>query len=103
MGGETHWYQIPLVILCEEERVSALVHQLTLARVRRRDRVGVLTDAVASGDLTRSIIALLYAGLDTREGQALSQVGSLPSDHADVIVRPTTERRNLSLGALALG
>jgi len=97
MGGETHWYQIPLVILFEEERVSALVHQLTLARVRRRDRVGVLTDAVASDDLTRSIIALLYAGLDTPEGQALSQVSSLPSDHADVIFRPTNELRKLSL------
>ena len=42
-GTERQHYQIPLTIFFEDHPMPALAHQLALARVRRRQRVGVLT------------------------------------------------------------
>src|SRR5690606_39092292 len=40
MGGEVQHYQVPLTIFFEDHAVPAVAHQLALARVRRRQRIG---------------------------------------------------------------
>lgn len=71
-GTERHRYQIPLTIFFEDHPMPALAHQLALARVRRRQRVGVLTDGLASEYLTRSLVeTITNAGT---QGMALNPV-----------------------------
>ncbi|MDQ2075833.1 maltose alpha-D-glucosyltransferase [Marinimicrobium sp. ABcell2] len=102
VGQHKQSYQIPMAIFFEDGHVSALAHQLTLARVRRRQRVGVLTDAVVSDELTKSIVELLYKGLDKPNGIRLSDVARVPKGHDDLIFRPTDELRKLELNAPGL-
>lgn len=77
-GTERQHYQIPLTIFFEDHPMPALAHQLALARVRRRQRVGVLTDGIASEFIARSLAeTLTQAGpegmaLETEEGSTLA-------------------------------
>lgn len=67
-------YQIPLTAFYEDQSAPALAHQLALARVRRKQRVGELTDAVASDVLAKRILHLLAeaaAGSHTADDQTL--------------------------------
>jgi maltose alpha-D-glucosyltransferase / alpha-amylase len=49
LGTETQRYQLPMTVFFEDTTPhSALVDQLALARVRRKRRVGLLTDALAA-------------------------------------------------------
>lgn len=58
LDGETQHYQLPLTVLFEEANQPhpALVDQLALARVRRRRRVGLLTDAMATDHFSQWVI-----------------------------------------------
>jgi len=64
VGGQTQRYQIPITLFYEDRQVPALAHQLALARVRRKQRVGVLTDGIASDALARSLVECLIASQD---------------------------------------
>ncbi|WP_084196929.1 maltose alpha-D-glucosyltransferase [Solimonas soli] len=70
-------YQLPLGFLPEEEQISALPHQLALARVRRGARVGYLTDAFTLDAFAHGVLARLREG----RGLALSngELRFLPS------------------------
>jgi maltose alpha-D-glucosyltransferase/alpha-amylase len=61
VGDQAQHYQIPLTLFYEDRQVPALAHQLALARVRRKQRVGVLTDGIASEALARSLVECLVA------------------------------------------
>lgn len=58
VDGETQRYQLPLTVLFEDSHHPhpALVDQLALARVRRRRKVGLLTDAMATDNFSQWII-----------------------------------------------
>src|SRR5690606_22501002 len=77
-GIQRQRYQIPLTIFFEDHPMPALAHQLALARVRRRQRAGVLTDGIASEFLARSLVeTIAKAGpqgmaLDLVEGSTQS-------------------------------
>jgi maltose alpha-D-glucosyltransferase/alpha-amylase len=63
-GGEVHRYAIPLALAWEDEdesRVSALLHA-TLAKVRRRARVGVLFDAFWDDRFCCAVVAGMERG-----------------------------------------
>lgn len=77
-SSQTQRYQIPLTIFYEDHAVPALAHQLALARVRRRQRVGVLTDGIASEFLARSLVEAITTGGTT--GMSLEKTSNaLPS------------------------
>lgn len=61
VDGHPQYYQIPLAIFYEDHQVPALAHQLALARVRRKRRVGVLTDGVASDALAEVAVEFMHA------------------------------------------
>ncbi|MCG4455687.1 maltose alpha-D-glucosyltransferase [Pseudomonas sp. MMS21-TM103] len=65
-AGSQERYQLPFGYIGEEETGSALPHQLAMARVRRGNRVGQLTDAFT---LDSFVLALLQA---LREERRLS-------------------------------
>ncbi|RXZ38353.1 maltose alpha-D-glucosyltransferase [Oxalobacteraceae bacterium CAVE-383] len=52
-------YQLPLGFIREEDTVTALPHQLALARVRRNNRVGLLTDAFTLDSFASVVLELL--------------------------------------------
>lgn len=67
VGGEVHRYAIPLALAWEDEdesRVSALLHA-TLAKVRRRARMGILFDAFWDDSFCCAVVS----GMD--RGEAL--------------------------------
>ena len=55
-------YLLPVGFLPEPEMITALPHQLALARVRRGPKLGYLTDAFTLDALARGIVDLLRAG-----------------------------------------
>jgi maltose alpha-D-glucosyltransferase/alpha-amylase len=55
----TDRYVLPFGFCATDEAVSALPHQLALARVRRSNRVGLLTDAFALPDFVVRMIELI--------------------------------------------
>ena len=59
-GGDH--YLLPFGFLPEHEMITALPHQLALARVRRGNRVGYLTDAFTLDALAHGVVDLLRAG-----------------------------------------
>lgn len=85
-GTQRQHYQIPLAIFFEDHPMPALAHQLALARVRRRQRVGVLTDGIASEFLARSLVETIAgAGLqgvqiDSLEGVAQAPLGFIATE-----------------------
>jgi maltose alpha-D-glucosyltransferase/alpha-amylase len=80
VGGEVHRYAIPLSLAWgdeEEGRVSALLH-VTLAKVRRLARVGVLFDAFWDDRFCCAVVAGMERGdeLDFGEGMLKFKVTS---------------------------
>ena len=64
-SGETHRYAIPMALAWDDEDeslVSALL-PATLAKVRRRDRMGVLFDAFWDDNFCRAVISSMEEGL----------------------------------------
>lgn len=61
VGGELQHYQVPLTIFFEDHTVPAVAHQLALARVRRKQRVGILTDGMASEFFPRLALELMHS------------------------------------------
>ncbi|MDQ3186119.1 MAG: maltose alpha-D-glucosyltransferase [Pseudomonadota bacterium] len=63
-NGEAHRYAIPLALAWEDEdegRVSALLHA-TLAKVRRRARIGILFDAFWDDAFCRAVVSNMEYG-----------------------------------------
>jgi maltose alpha-D-glucosyltransferase/alpha-amylase len=66
VNGEVHRYAIPLALAWEDDdeaRIGALLHA-TLAKVRRRARVGVLFDAFWDDAFCCALVAAMQQGLD---------------------------------------
>lgn len=66
LDGEKQRYQLPLTVLFEDAQHPhpALVEQLALARVRRRRKIGLLTDAMSTDNFSHWIIQAMQS-LDT--------------------------------------
>jgi maltose alpha-D-glucosyltransferase/alpha-amylase len=64
-------YLLPLGFIREEDTITALPHQLALARVRRNNRVGLLTDAFTLDSFASVVLELLRenAVLPTPQGE----------------------------------
>lgn len=76
-GGGASRYTIPLAVVAEDH-ASALAQQLALSRIRRGPLVGYITDAFASDDFVRRILALV------REAAELPiEGGALRFSHTD--------------------
>ncbi|MEX1034024.1 MAG: maltose alpha-D-glucosyltransferase [Cellvibrionaceae bacterium] len=70
VGQETQHYQLPLTVFFEDMQPHpALVDQLALARVRRKRRVGLLTDALAADTYAVWIVRALQT-YGTKNGAA---------------------------------
>lgn len=83
LGDQTHRYQIPLTVFYEDGATPVLAHQLALARVRRKQRVGELTDAVTSDTFARRLLQLLTEAAQTQaESHSIKEAGLL-------LVKPT--------------
>ena len=77
VGTTRQLYQIPLTVFYEDQPVPTLAHQLALARVRRKQRVGELTDAVASDALAKRFIQLMAQQTSSEDGHVRTQAGEL--------------------------
>jgi maltose alpha-D-glucosyltransferase/alpha-amylase len=96
-------YLLPLGFIREEDTVTALPHQLALARVRRHNRVGLLTDAFTLDSFASVVLELLRENtvLQTPAGE-IHFVASASHDLLAVGVdagvrRITAEQSNSSL------
>ncbi|HZP13155.1 MAG TPA: maltose alpha-D-glucosyltransferase [Nevskiaceae bacterium] len=78
-------YLLPMGFLPEEEVVTALPHQLALARVRRGRKVGVLTDAFTLDALAYGVVDLLRASK------------SVPMDHGELKFVPTSQLASVEI------
>lgn len=87
-------YQIPLTIFFEDHAVPALAHQLALARVRRRQRVGVLTDGIASEFLARSLVETISSS--GANGMTLEKMPNALSD-STLIFKATSALKGTEL------
>ena len=83
-SGQAHW-TLPLAICWEDDPGGALPSQLALARVRRVNRVGLLTDGFALPSFTR---AILDGFRDTSE---------IPSADGTLRFEPTTRMREIEI------
>jgi maltose alpha-D-glucosyltransferase/alpha-amylase len=93
-GSIAHW-QLPLSIWWEEDPPLALPTQLALARVRRVNRVGLLTDGFAVGAFAHALMAGFVEGrrIATDDGEIRFE----PTERThDVTVEPNTEINWLS-------
>lgn len=96
-------YQLPLGYLPEEDTVTALPHQLALARVRRGRHVGYLTDAFTLDALAHGVLELMRGArrVPTQDGELLFlptaalEQAALPTDAE--IRRLSAEQSNSSL------
>jgi maltose alpha-D-glucosyltransferase/alpha-amylase len=92
--GVVHW-QLPLSIWWEEDPSLALPTQLALARVRRVNRVGLLTDAFAVGEFAHAVMAGF-----TEERRINVEDGEIRFEATqrtrDVAIEPTAEINWLS-------
>lgn len=103
-SGEVYRYAVPLALAWEDEdeaRVSALLHA-TLAKVRRRARMGVLFDAFWDDAFCRAVISSMERGaaLEFGGGQLRFQVtsafpGFAPPEGAATVTRTVSERGRL--------
>ena len=103
-SGETHRYAIPLSLAWEDEdehHVSALLHA-TLAKVRRRARIGILYDAFWDDSFCFAIVDSMQSGSKIKFGdgqlhfhstQELSEVAQPMS--AATVMRSVSERGRL--------
>nr|WP_299242266.1 maltose alpha-D-glucosyltransferase [uncultured Halomonas sp.] len=78
-------YQLPFAFLGEEEQDRVLPRQLALARVRRANQVGLLTDAI-----TRDAFALAVV-------EAIRNAAILPSAAGEIRFLPTSLMNELEL------
>jgi maltose alpha-D-glucosyltransferase/alpha-amylase len=79
-------YLLPLGYIREEDIVTALPHQLALARVRRGRHVGLLTDAFVLDAFAYVIVELLQSRM------------SIPSDDGEIHFIPTEALDKLDAG-----
>ncbi len=77
IDGNRQRYQIPLTVFYEDKPVPTLAHQLALARVRRKQRVGELTDAVSSDGLAKRFIYLMAQHAQDDGGRSRAEPGGL--------------------------
>ncbi|HUR41051.1 MAG TPA: maltose alpha-D-glucosyltransferase [Verrucomicrobiae bacterium] len=84
----TDTYQIPLGFLPEEDIVTALPHQLALARVRRGPKLGYLTDAFTLDAFARGTVELMRAEK------------AIPASDGEIRFVPTSKLAALELPAL---
>ncbi|HEY0914475.1 MAG TPA: maltose alpha-D-glucosyltransferase [Solimonas sp.] len=94
-GESPERWQLPLGFLPEEEAVTALPHQLALARVRRGAKLGYLTDAFTLDALARGLLDYLRSGvaLPTDDGE----LHFLPTSRLEgITIAPDAEVRRLS-------
>ncbi|HEY4073430.1 MAG TPA: maltose alpha-D-glucosyltransferase [Herbaspirillum sp.] len=96
-------YLLPLGFIREEDTITALPHQLALARVRRNNRVGLLTDAFTLDSFASVVLELLRENtvLPTPQGE-IRFIASAALDAISVGVdagvrRITAEQSNSSL------
>jgi maltose alpha-D-glucosyltransferase/alpha-amylase len=96
-------YLLPLGFIREEDTITALPHQLALARVRRNNRVGLLTDAFTLDSFASVVLELLRENtvLQTPQGE-IRFVASAGLERISVGVnagvrRITAEQSNSSL------
>jgi maltose alpha-D-glucosyltransferase/alpha-amylase len=66
----SRWF-LPLGVLWEDEPSAALPSRLALARVRRRGRIGLLTDGFALSDFVHTFITALAAGREFENEQGV--------------------------------
>lgn len=96
-------YLLPLGFIREENVVSALLQQLSLARVRRHREVGLLTDAFTLDSLPYSVIEQmrLNATVTSAEGEirfiATEALDGISIADDAVIRRMSTEQSNSSM------
>ena len=100
--GRQDRYFLPAGIVWEDEKPPAIVQQLALARVRRRRRVGFLTDAFAVDALPATVLASLAAGrvqpLQDGELRSLPTSQQIPTPPPDAEIRRlSAEQSNTSL------
>ncbi|MDN5935850.1 MAG: maltose alpha-D-glucosyltransferase, partial [Nitrosospira sp.] len=93
-NGETHRYAIPLTLAWEDEdegRVSTLLH-VTLAKVRRRARMGVMFDAFWDDAFCCAVVSGMERGstLSFGNGQLRFQATSAFSGFADSMTTAMT-------------
>ena len=103
-AGQTYRYALPLALAWEDEEesnIGMLLHA-TLAKVRRRDRMGVLFDAFWDDRFCYAVIAAMEEGatLDFEKGQVRFQATSAfpglnPSGEAAKVTRNVSERGRL--------
>ena len=102
-AGTVDRYLLPLGFIREENVVSALLQQLSLARVRRHREVGLLTDAFTLDSLPYSVIEQmrLDATITSAEGQirfiSTEALQSIEIADDAVIRRMSTEQSNSSM------
>jgi maltose alpha-D-glucosyltransferase/alpha-amylase len=94
-GRGADQYSLAVGFLPEEEMITALPHQLALARVRRGPKLGFLTDAFTLDALARGIVDLMRA--EKRVPATDGEVRFLPTSHLAKLEPPANaEIRRLS-------
>ena len=68
-NNETSRWFLPLGVLWDDEPSAALPSRLAVARVRRRGRIGVLTDGFALPDFVHTFVTALAAGREFENEQ----------------------------------
>jgi len=79
LEGQTARYLLPATIVWGEDPLPALAQQLSMARVRRGAKLGVLTDAFSLEPFAGAILAALRSNthLETAAGEILFQAEAL--------------------------
>ena len=93
-------YLLPLGVVWEEEAADPYVQALSMARVRRGPRLGELTDAFATSDFVRSVIAGLRDGsrLPTTNGELVFEATAAFDVEEDAQLEwPAAEQSNSSV------
>ena len=92
-AGGTDRYLLPLGFIREDDIVTALPHQLALARVRRGRHVGLLTDAFVLDSFAYVIVELMRGGatLAAEDGQ-IRFIPTAALDEVDVGPEPAVRR-----------
>ena len=101
--GEHERYFLPLGVFADDGLMSGLPQQLSLARVRRDRRVGMLTDAFSLDDFAMRVLELIreQAVIETADGQIRCSTTAM-MDKIEIpaqsdVRRMTIEQSNSSL------
>ncbi|CAN5200123.1 maltose alpha-D-glucosyltransferase [soil metagenome] len=65
-SGRSERYQLPVTVMWDADNLPALPQQLSLAKVRRGPKIGVLTDAFSLERFARAVIEALRQGVVRR-------------------------------------